>query len=81
MSHDLSCLLKGWRVSPSEVAARIITGSDILALGVPQGPAVGRWHREAYTAQLDGTFPERHALLDWLEGRIVAEQDGCGERR
>ena len=47
-----------------------VTGDDILRMGVPQGPAVGRFHRMAFEAQLDGQFPNRAALLSWLEAEI-----------
>jgi putative nucleotidyltransferase with HDIG domain len=47
-----------------------ITGRDILALGIPEGPQVGVWRKQAYEAQLDGTFPNREALLEWLKRQI-----------
>ena len=49
-----------------------ITGRDILSLGVPEGPAVGTWHTACYEAQLDGRFPDRQALLEWLRKEIEA---------
>ena len=49
------------------------SGSDLLALGVPEGPAVGRWLRAAYDAQLEGRFAGREALLAWLRGEVTAE--------
>jgi tRNA nucleotidyltransferase/poly(A) polymerase len=44
-----------------------IDGRDIMALGVREGPQVGAWRKRAYDAQLEGTFPSRAALLEWLE--------------
>ena len=47
-----------------------VGGKDILALGVPSGPAVGRWLRLAYDAQLEGRQPDRDAMLAWLAQEI-----------
>lgn len=47
-----------------------ITGHDIMALGVAEGPEVGRWRRLAYDAQLEGRFATREALLEWLRGQL-----------
>ncbi len=47
-----------------------ITGRDILSLGIPEGPEVGAWRKKAYEAQLEGTFPDRSALLEWLRREI-----------
>jgi poly(A) polymerase len=43
-----------------------IDGWDLMELGVPRGREVGVWRRKAYDAQLEGAFPDRAALLDWL---------------
>ncbi len=40
-----------------------IDGSDLLALGVPQGPAIGRGLRAARAAALDGRAPGRELQL------------------
>ncbi|HEU0121574.1 MAG TPA: CCA tRNA nucleotidyltransferase [Bryobacteraceae bacterium] len=42
--------------TPPEVLAppKLLTGSDLIALGVPEGPAVGRVLRELEDAQLEG---------------------------
>ncbi len=40
-----------------------IDGSDLLAAGVPQGPAVGRGLRAALAAKLDGHAVGRDAEL------------------
>lgn len=44
----------------------LLSGRDIMALGVPEGPAVGRWRRTAFDAQLEGRFTTREAALAWL---------------
>ncbi len=51
-----------------------ITGDDILALGIAPGPDVGRWHRRCYESQLDGLFPDRAALLDWLRKQVPPQR-------
>ena len=47
-----------------------ITGTDIIALGIPEGPAVGTWHKTAYDAQLESRFNSRDDLLAWLTEEI-----------
>ena len=44
-----------------------ITGHDLLARGLPAGPELGRWHRRAYEAQLEGRCASREQLLAWLD--------------
>ncbi len=48
-----------------------ITGRDVMALGITEGPEVGAWRKRAYDAQLEGTFPDREALLTWLRNEIL----------
>jgi poly(A) polymerase len=50
-----------------QLPAPWVTGDDIKQLGVPEGPEVGRFHRMAYDAQLDGRFVDRAALLEWIK--------------
>jgi poly(A) polymerase len=47
-----------------------ISGHDVIALGVPPGPAIGRWLRVAYARQLDGLDPTPEAQLDWLKRQL-----------
>jgi poly(A) polymerase len=47
-----------------------VRGEDLLALGVPKGPAIGHWLKEAYARQLDGDATGRQDLLNWLAARI-----------
>ena len=51
-----------------------ITGHDLLALGVREGPQVGAWMQAAYDAQLEERFRDREALLGWLR-KELAEVD------
>ena len=47
-----------------------ITGHDIMALGIPEGPQVGHWRRRAYDLQLEGACADREALLAWLRRAV-----------
>lgn len=49
-----------------------ITGTDIMALGIPEGREVGKWRQVAYDAQLEGKFVAREPLLEWLTREIKA---------
>ena len=50
-----------------------VNGRDILALGVKEGPEIGVWRKRAYDHQLEGTYPDREALLEWLKTEIGAQ--------
>lgn len=56
-----------------------ISGDDIMSLGIPQSPAIGAWRRAAYDAQLEGRFPDRDALLQWLT-REIRNGGGAGHK-
>ncbi len=47
-----------------------ITGSDIMSMGLSEGPEIGKWLKLAYEAQLEGTCTTREELLEWVEARI-----------
>ena len=49
---------------------RWITGADVMAMGLPEGPEIGRWLKTAYDAQLEGRFATREELLAWLKTEI-----------
>ncbi len=48
------------------VPPRLVDGRDIMALGIPSGPEVGRWLGEIQTQQLEGKLADREAALEWL---------------
>ena len=48
-----------------------ITGRDIMALGVPEGPEVGHWRKKTYELQLENAFPGRVELMNWLEQELA----------
>ena len=47
-----------------------ITGKDLRDLDVPPGPRMGNILQLAYDAQLEGRFPDRATLLDWLKTQL-----------
>jgi poly(A) polymerase len=49
-----------------------IDGHEIMNLGVPKGPQVGKWLKVAYDAQLEGTHADKEALRSWLTDQIAA---------
>ncbi|MDX2175481.1 MAG: CCA tRNA nucleotidyltransferase [Candidatus Sumerlaeia bacterium] len=53
-----------------------VGGDDLLALGVPPGPALGRALRELHDRQLDGEFPDREAAL--AAARALVSGAGAG---
>ncbi len=50
----------------------LLTGTDLLALGVPQGPLFAKLLREAEDRQLNGEMTSRSQALDWLAYRYSA---------
>ena len=42
-----------------------ISGEDLLALGIPPGPAIGAAMRRILAAKLDGEAPTRQSQLDF----------------
>jgi poly(A) polymerase len=50
-----------------------LNGRDLLAVGMPPGPAIGKWLRAAYDRQLDGADHDREAQLAWLQ-KALTEQ-------
>ncbi|RKY21957.1 MAG: CCA tRNA nucleotidyltransferase [Planctomycetota bacterium] len=54
----------------------LLTGADVLALGVPPGPRVGALLNEAVDLQLEGQLPDRGRGLAWLARRVAAQEGG-----
>lgn len=49
-----------------------LRGDDLLSLGLPPGPMIGRVLREAMDLQLEGTFADREDALAWARARMEA---------
>ena len=58
--------IKGEPVLPEP----LVSGRDIIGLGVQQGPRVGELLRRAYDAQLNGEAETREALLKLIAGEL-----------
>lgn len=60
----------------------LVTGHDLLALGMRPGPAVGRILGELYDRQLEGALPSRRAALAAARRLVAAADsaDGPGEQ-
>lgn len=52
----------------------LLRGADVLAAGVPAGPAVGALLREAAELQLEGRLADRQAAAAWLAERLRSEE-------
>ncbi|HTE04658.1 MAG TPA: CCA tRNA nucleotidyltransferase, partial [Planctomycetota bacterium] len=48
----------------------LVTGADVIALGVPPGKRIGELLAEATDLQLEGTLADRDAALSWLGERV-----------
>lgn len=59
----------------------LISGHDILALGIAHGPKIGYWKKLAYEAQLERHRPSREAILDWLKERMAEQRQKTACRR
>ena len=55
---------------------RWITGEDLLALGMAEGPELGRWLAEAYERQLDESCAGREELLAWIRDAWQRDRTG-----
>ncbi|NLB54571.1 MAG: CCA tRNA nucleotidyltransferase [Lentisphaerae bacterium] len=45
----------------------LVTGEDIIALGIPEGKEVGKWKALVFEAQLEGYFTDRNEALEWVK--------------
>lgn len=50
--------------------AKLLSGNDVAALGVPFGPRIGALLREAEEEQLEGRIGTREEALAWLKGHL-----------
>jgi poly(A) polymerase len=58
----------------------LVGGRDLLELGVPAGPEIGRRLREVYDRQLEAPGATREDLLDWLRGQVPPASGGTAPR-
>ncbi len=50
----------------------LLNGHDLLRLGIPPGPQIGHWLKQAYAHQLEHDLTEREHLLPWLHEQLSA---------
>ncbi len=76
-SHGLLDIYDFLKAARAQMAAEPVlpppwvNGRDILALGIAKGPAIGKWLRKAYDAQLEGGIESREDLLKWLKQKAT----------
>lgn len=82
--HRIDCLCSNGLTASTEIlnAARAdfeaeaalpepwITGKDLLDMGLPPGPELGRWKHAAYEQQLEGICEDPASLKAWLRERL-----------
>jgi len=52
-----------------------VNGADLIAIGLPGGPLIGKWKTLAYDAQLEGRFPDKNAVLEWIQSAAFTPPD------
>lgn len=62
-NHDFLCQARDDFASEPVLPTPWVNGRDLIALGVPPGPRIGALLKTAYELQLEGTHPDRQALL------------------
>ena len=59
-------------IEPATIAPpALLNGHDLMELGVPVGPALGKTMHDLYTAQLDETLLAREDAVAWVESRLA----------
>lgn len=48
----------------------LVRGRDLLDLGLPAGPTLGRLLKAAYDAQLEGRITDRNEALAWVKAQV-----------
>jgi poly(A) polymerase len=63
---------KAAEIPPEEIRPpRLVTGNDLLALGVPEGPKVGEILREIEELILDGKLKTREEAMEFVRQKIT----------
>lgn len=70
-NHDFLCQARDAFASEPVLPAPWVNGRDLIALGVPPGPRIGTLLKTAYELQLEGTHPDRQALLAHLRSHLA----------
>ncbi|MFN2350622.1 MAG: CCA tRNA nucleotidyltransferase [Kiritimatiellia bacterium] len=70
-NHDLLQDFVRERAAQPDLPAPLITGHDIMALGITDGPEIGRWKQAAFEAQLNNYFSDHAAGMQWLRTHMA----------
>lgn len=63
-TRNLRIARRAGRIAPAQVAPRpFVSGEDVMAMGLPEGPAVGRILKRLYDAQLNSELTTRRAAM------------------
>jgi hypothetical protein len=63
---------KAAEIPPEEIRPpRLVTGADLLALGVPEGPKIGEILREIEELTLDGKLKTREEAMEFAQKRVA----------
>ena len=65
-----------WFVAQGRAASAALRGGDVIALGVPAGPAVGTILRTLRDARLDGRIADRHGEIEYVRHWITTGEEG-----
>lgn len=58
----------------------LVSGHDLIALGVTGGLDIGRWKQACFDRQLNGEASTREELLEWVRGARAGEASRVGAR-
>ena len=49
----------------------LLDGNELMALGIPQGPLLGKAAADTYLAQLEGEFATKSAATEWVKHNLL----------
>jgi tRNA nucleotidyltransferase/poly(A) polymerase len=62
-----------WLIEPGEKIPLLLSGDDVLALGVPQGPKIRKLLDDGRSKQLEGELLSREEALGWLKKNVTIQ--------
>ena len=54
----------------------LISGSDLMAFGIPEGPEIGRWKKRIFEQQLEEPEWSREQLWNWVQETFCKTKNG-----
>jgi poly(A) polymerase len=61
-----------------QLAAPLLNGGDLIALGIGRGPRLGEWLERIRDRQLEGTLATPEAAREWVREELAAESGKDG---